>query len=176
MVDPERVNLPISKIGIEQEEIDPLAGDPFYEFFRAHERAYERLGEELRTEGYLIDQLQDTGTMLIQISGRLPTGEMFFFHGRRSTLSLSVGKPDAVEQDIEDKWMAWNKHKFLDKDGNAQDTFELGDDEEDEDEDWEPDAEVTDLMPAEVIDIFRQLVLEYKQDTSIEGEFREIPN
>lgn len=104
--------------------------------------------------------------MLIQIAGRLPaTRELFYFRGKRSELRLDVGKFGAQEQDPEGKWIAWRKNKFLDKNGKAQDTLDL-----DENSD-EEDMEVVDLTPKQVIDIFRQLVSEYRKDTSVEGEF-----
>ena len=48
---------------------------------------------------------------------------------------------------------------MVDKDGKAQDTFNLEED----------SMEILDLMPEQVIGIFRQLVSEYRKDTSIEG-------
>lgn len=139
--------------------------NPLLVFFRAHERTYQRFGDELRKEGYQIDEIYDD-TMLVQIGGRFSiTRDLFFFHGKRFTLRLDVGKFGAQERDSERKWVGWTKNKFLDKNGEAQDTFDL-----DEDSDKE-DVEVLDLTPKQIIDIFKQLVSEYRKDTSVEGEF-----
>ena len=163
MFDPERTAEIAKKLNLEE-------NDPILAFFRSHERSYEKFGDELRAEGYEITSIEDA-MMLIQIEGKLPlTREPFFFHAKRSTLGLSIGKVGSKINFSDDESIVWNKQKFLDKDGKAQDTFDLGD--EDEDGDFEPDADVTDLMPNDVIEIFRQLVTDYRESISIEGEFK----
>lgn len=127
-----------------------------------YEREYERLGDVLRGEGFYIDDFH-YDFALVQIDGRLPaTNEPFRFHGKRSTLRLDVGISDKQIDKEGREWVVWNKSKFLDQNGVAKDTFDL---------ESEEDQEIADLAPNQVIDIFNQLVSEYRDTTSIEAQF-----
>lgn len=55
-------------------------------------RVRETLSDHLRSVGIVVDEVLTLGAP-VQVTGRLPTGERFYFHYRHDTASMEVWDP-----------------------------------------------------------------------------------
>jgi hypothetical protein len=64
-------------------------------YWASRDAKFERLAQRLRSEGFVIEHCG--GVAPVQIWGKLPNGQRFYFRARYESAELSVGGPDPAD-------------------------------------------------------------------------------